>query len=138
MAQTVELALVTATTRTVRGGVSYEECDVVVVRPPLGRLGRREAREFLWMRGTIPDDLVRTPHEGAGESLIRKGRFNISMATLQVIMPTFEPARARDPNDVYQPFLNLTLQAAGDYTFTARSVPALTSRIFDKQEGRTR
>jgi hypothetical protein len=118
----------------------YREGDVILEREPLGRIGAKEARNFVWVLASFPDDVEHvSARVNASDVILDKARFNLSVGTLQAALPTFDISRARDPNDVYQPFLPVSSRAGGSFVFgTPTQTLNLAGRIHDKQLGRTR
>lgn len=94
-----------------------EEGDIVACRAPLGMIGTAEAHQFLWLlvEGLDASGLHRLdqpwysaytgPQPAFDANLVGKRRFCIPFRKLQQVHPGFDPGRARNPADLYQPFL---------------------------------
>ena len=100
-----------------RGGMHYAEGDIILEREPKGRVGSDEAHTFVWALVEFPDDM---PPIGAyldlQERPLAKARFN-AIRAIERLFPTFDFSRARDSADMYQPFVTLIRQPAGDFLF---------------------
>lgn len=112
--------------------------DVVDVRPAKGTMGRKQLADFLW----ITVDM--TPEQAAGltESVLNadgtirfKRRWMIPLVKLKSIASSFSEARAKDPKDEYQPFVDVTLNRAKQ---RVRADLPFNDLFFDKLEGVTR
>lgn len=78
------------------------EGDIIAVRPPLRGIGMLEMHRHLWLRvdGFEEGELSLTANVPGFE----KRRYQIPLARLAEAVPGFDPAQARNPTAVYQPF----------------------------------
>lgn len=80
------------------------EGDIIVVRKPLGYVGKKEQRSVIWV--LMDDSDLPDPSRLRGDSRLGetfKHRFNIALADLTGLDLT----RARDTRDAYQPFVTV-------------------------------
>lgn len=80
------------------------EGDIIVVREPLGYVGKREQHDFIWLLMDDADLPDPARLRGGGDQLIpTKHRYQIPLANLTGL----DPVRARDRTDRYQPFVTV-------------------------------
>ena len=89
------------------GGI--EEGDVVVCRKPLGGIGLKESKQFLWLKADISEELANElaePQRDEEREIIKKRRYRIPLNKIvENIDAQFDKLKARDMDYEYQPFL---------------------------------
>jgi hypothetical protein len=120
------------------------EGDIITSRREIGGVGTLEAQKYLWILvdGLEENDLYalhQTLFDGdpAGDdpvNEIEKRRFRIALADLALRDPDFDVERARDPLDIYQPYLQLD---SDDFIFIPSSVLPFDAQglVWDKSTG---
>ena len=114
-----------------------QEGDIISIREPVGFIGFKEAETYLWLKleGLEEDEmnlLIESLYDG-GE-VYDKRRYLISLDRLKELEPTFDLNRARDVDDLYQPFL--TLDEDTHQLITENSQPLqISGLVFDKSIG---
>ena len=107
--------------------------DIVAIRRPAQAIGTKEAKTYLWLRvqGLEENDMARLTDSIEG---FDKRRYCIPLERLKEIVPTFDIAKAMDPNVIYQPFLILDEE---DFKFLGSEQPfEIEDILFDKQTGK--
>jgi hypothetical protein len=118
------------------GAERRQEGDIVEARPPSPGIGFMEMSRFLWLRVEgLEDALVAKFCAGVvdGAERFDKRRYQIPLARLAAVVPGFDPALARDPSLVYQPFLVVD-EESGHY-LTAGAPLAAQGLIYDTVTG---
>lgn len=109
--------------------------DIVTMRPARGSVGRKELQSVIWVTINSPVDLgwadFKEPMRDKNGEVIAKRRFSIGvgLGKLKTIMPSFDLAKAANPNEVYQPFVNV--DATGGRQRAKQDIP-LTGLFTDK------
>jgi len=87
-----------------------QEGDIVVVREPVGEIGRAERKDFLWF--TIDDlllpdaqSLQQVDTDESGNQ-VNKRRYRIALDDLRTLEPSVDLSRVRDTDDDYQPLVD--------------------------------
>ncbi len=134
----VEVAILTVSNAPLASGHERAvEGDIICVRPPQTGVGAMEMHRHLWLRlsGWEEEECAALTDgasngiEGAGEVRYEKRRYQILLGRLKAIVPGFDPARARDQGQVYQPFLAVD-EESGFFTSQAPPLDA-TGLVFD-------
>ena len=121
------------------GGERMKEGDIIALRLPALSVGQAEGKLFLWLRldaliersqFDLLTDMVREPGPVTGV-IFDKRRYCIPLARIQILYPAFNLTRARDPDDLYQPFLYVDPEDY-KYTTTSQNV-AKRQRSLDEQ-----
>lgn len=105
----IEVAICTDNLLDHSGGERAKEGDIVAVRIPGTKIGTKEGKLFLWLRldnVTFEDYLLVQRIEEDG-TLYDKRRYCIPFSRLEQLDSNFSLSRARDQNDMYQPYLTV-------------------------------
>lgn len=118
--------------------------DIIEVRLPRGEIGTLERQVFLWLRiyGLDLGDMsqLKTPHfsnDELPERQFDKRMYSIPLARLKQVMPSFDMERARDPEDLYQPFFVLD-ETTGRFVANGQAPLPVQGLILDKRTRRYR
>lgn len=110
--------------------------DIILVRPILGRIGWKEAKDYFWLP---VEGIDKTMYAYFQEPLILdeepydKRRYSIPFNRLETLCPFIDFERIADDNDVYQPFYQLDIDT---YEFIlCNEVLQFEGLIFDKNTG---
>jgi len=90
--------------------VGTEEGDIVVCRPPLKGIGKKEGTGYLWFRVDISEVLGNVlTQKWTNESgeLVKKRRYNIPLDKIKNLRPTFSFSNARNLEYQYQPLMEI-------------------------------
>lgn len=87
--------------------------DIVLARPALGQIGRKERRLFVWLYADITSlymNTLREPLFADNQQLIQTGkhRFFVPTERLKQEEPNFDLLAAMSPREVYQPFIQVS------------------------------
>jgi hypothetical protein len=110
----IEIAIALESVADTDGGERKKEGDIIAVRPTGIGIGAKEASRYLWFR--IDGLVTRAEYEQLAsllfepddpESGVRydKRRYCVPLARLEIIDPSFDIGRARDTEDIYQPYM---------------------------------
>ena len=90
------------------GGI--EEGDIVVCRKPIGGIGKKEGKQFLWISADISEEFynfLSRPEKDDDENIVKKRKYKIALDEIKKINESFDLVKARDLDDEYQPFLSM-------------------------------
>jgi hypothetical protein len=106
-----------------------DEGDIIVAIPDRHYIGTKETKTFIWVPAqSLQADIA--PVEAVAGTY--KRRYQISFADLADTVPKFDPVRARDITDEYQPFF-IRDDVTGN--FIAEDAPLVVDGlIWDKVE----
>ena len=111
-----------------------EEGDIIAISSVRNYIGRKESKLWIWLIITDPmvDSSIDLMESVEG---IYKRRYRVSFADLRRIVAAFDPARARNADDEYQPFC--TLEGGGEINnFITVNFPiTIDGAIYDKVRG---
>ena len=123
-----------------------QEGDIIAVRYPLNAIGFKEAHTYLWMRiegleytefTELVDPLTDPPYgtDTTAEIIVYdKRRYSIPLSRIKEVHADFDIDRAKDINDLYQPFL--TLDEDNFYFLSEHFQPfQVEGLVFDKFTG---
>lgn len=79
---------------------SCEPGDIIVIREPVGYIGRKEGASYLWL--LIDDSELPSPEETRKDGMTRA---HIDLDDLKAAHPSLDLDRVRSDQD-YQPFIN--------------------------------
>jgi len=101
-----------------------KEGDIVVARRQLGGCGLKEGSRFLWMQlaGLEENDLLalninldtnnyEISEERDPDLAFDKHRYKIPFDSIVAQFSTVDLNRVRDPNDIYQPFMEVDIES---------------------------
>lgn len=115
--------------------------DIIVVRDPLGHIGKKEAKEFLWL---LIDGLdwwdckeIELKREDAEAEAEYKKVFSIPLHRLKQVYPALDLNRLFDRADEYQPFCMPDYESSSyPYKFIFNQKPLMAhGLIFNKLTG---
>lgn len=120
------------------------EGDVVEIRKPLSAIGFKEANLFIWILIENLEWFESNKYKDQSYDVSNpdlefaqrfdKRRYMIPLQHLKTIVPEFDIDRARNPNDIYQPFRILDLN---NFRWIIDNDPiAVEGLIFDKILGK--
>jgi hypothetical protein len=111
------------------------EGDIIAARPPLAGIGMLEMHRHLWLRldGIEEGEVSLTESVRDGQTAYEKRRYQIPLARLAQLVPGFDPDKARNTTEVYQPFC-VTDEDSG--LFATAEVPLdVRGLVFDTLTG---
>ena len=120
--------------------------DIIAIAKPHGDIGTKQATRWLWMNleGLDTNEMEKlnllneVPFNAEpGQASVRydKRRYCIPFNRLKKFYPSFDIAKAQDPNFVYQPFV--LVYEDPPYTFLKKpTVFDVHGLVFDKATGR--
>lgn len=105
----IEVAICTDNLLDHSGGERAKEGDIVAVRIPGTKIGTKEGKLFLWLRldNVTFEDYLLVQRIEEGGALYDKRRYCIPFSRLEQLDSNFSLSRARDQNDMYQPYLTV-------------------------------
>lgn len=126
--------------------------DIIVIRRPHHVIGTKEGTEYIWLRfdgleangfwdlkggsGTYMDPQYDAPDAKSFETRYDKRRYCIPLERLKKFIPSFDIARAQDPEDFYQPFITVDFADSGFYKYLCNEAPlTVDGLVFDKDIG---
>ena len=138
----MEVAIALENAQDDSGGERKKEGDIIAVRLSGSYIGTKEATNHLWLRLEAADyerlqfdalvEAVFEPDQDTG-TRYDKRRYCIPFGRLLILDPAFDVDRARDPADIYQPYLVVDEE---DYTFVSSESPfQVSGLVFDKTVG---
>lgn len=77
-----------------------QEGDIIAVRTPIGRVGKKEQNDFIWF--LMESEL--TPAELMAEGEGTKRKYAVNLADID---ENIDLEKARDPQQTYQPFFSV-------------------------------
>jgi len=134
----VEVAILTQSHAPLASGHERAvEGDIIAVRPPSNGVGMLEMHRHLWLRVSgWEEGEFGTLTEGVRDGAVshEKRRHAIPLGRLKQLKADFDEGKARNPNEVYQPFLTVD-EDTGLFTSCAPPFDA-QGLILDKTTGR--
>ncbi len=121
--------------------------DIIAVRNPHYVIGTKETKDYIWLRieGLEETDLWKLDGPAFDDKTLylgwfeekrkryEKRRYCIPLRTLKEYFPDFDIDRAKNPNDIYQPFMILD---EDNLTYLAPRKPfRVEGLVFDKVTG---
>jgi len=127
------------------------EGDIVAMRNLHHGIGFAEMANYLWLRlegldrtdmdflstvGVEPPDAMDRLEEIDHSTILftDKKRFSIPLARLKLVAPWIDLDRVRDPDDIYQPFIQVD-EETGSYIRGTREPLSVHGLVFDKTLG---